>query len=267
MRKWLPLLIIALAVVAQTDTVGVFLQDMGTGVVDWTHMVIKATGIGGVPPDAPPSAARRLAMRAAELDALRNILETVKGVYIDAQTTVENAMVTSDVIHAKVEGVIRGFKKTDVRYMSDGSVEIDVEVSLGDIAGVLLPPEMGGMNPITSPVQGGMYTGLVVDARGLGVQPAMAPKILTPDGIEVYGTGYVSREYAVDMGIVGYARSIEQARRDERVGPNPLVVKAIKVEGPNKTDVVISHEDAMKIHRYSEHLSFLEKCRVIFVID
>jgi len=73
-----------------------YVQDMGTGQIDWTNRVIKCTGIGGVNPNVPPSAQRAGAIRAAKLDALRNILETIKGIYIDAETTVENAITTSD---------------------------------------------------------------------------------------------------------------------------------------------------------------------------
>ena len=245
-----------------------YIQNVGTGQIDWTNRVIKCTGIGGVNPDVPPSVQRAGAIRAAKLDALRNILETIKGINIDAETTVENAITTSDVIHTKIQGIAKNFQVEDIRYMSDGSIEVDVAMALtGDFSDVLLPSEMGNMPPMTTPQSGGTYTGLVIDARGFKAQPAMAPKIITPDNKEVYGTGYVSREYAVDMGIVGYAKNLIQAKSDERVTPNPLIVKAIGVAGKNKTDIVISPQDAMLIQGYAENLSFLQKCKVIIIVD
>ncbi len=245
-----------------------YVQDVGTGQVDWTNRVIKCTGIGGVNPDVPPSVQRAGAIRAAKLDALRNILETIKGINIDAETTVENAITTSDVIHTKIQGIAKNFQVKDIRYMSDGSIEVDVAMALtGDFSDVLLPSEMGNMPPMTTPQAGGTYTGLIVDARGFKAQPAMAPKIITPDKNEVYGTGYVSREYAVDMGIAGYAKNLIQAKSDERVAPNPLIVKAIGVGGKNKTDIVISPQDAMLIQGYAQNLSFLQKCKVIIIVD
>ncbi len=245
-----------------------FIQKTEYGGIDWTKGIIVVTGIGAPNPDLPVAAQRPGAIRAAKLDAFRNVLEIIKGVYIDAQTTVENAMTASDVISTRIQGIIRNFTVTDIRYMSDGSIEVDVEVPItGDMTATLLPPEMGGMNPIIQPQQGGIYTGLIIDARGLKVQPAMAPKILTPDGVEVYGTGFVSHDYAIKMGIVGYAKNFNQARQDERVKPNPLIIKGIGVTGTNKTDIIISPNDAMKIHQYSENLNFLQQCRVLVIVD
>jgi len=245
-----------------------FIQKTEYGGIDWTKGIIVVTGIGAPNPDLPVAAQRPGAIRAAKLDAFRNVLEIIKGVYIDAQTTVENAMTASDVISTRIQGIIRNFTVTDIRYMSDGSIEVDVEVPItGDMTATLLPPEMGGMNPIIQPQQGGIYTGLIIDARGLKVQPAMAPKILTPDEVEVYGTGFVSHDYAIKMGIVGYAKNFNQARQDERVKPNPLIIKGIGVTGTNKTDIIISPNDAMKIHQYSENLNFLQQCRVLVIVD
>ena len=259
---------VGLLLLAQVSGGYDYVQKMPAGSVDWTRGVITATGIGAPNPDVPLAAQRAGAVRAAKLDALRNILETVKGVYIDAETTVENAMTVSDVIRTKITGVVNNFTVTDIRYMSDGSVEVDVEVPLtGEMINALLPQQVGGSTPLVTPQTGGIFTGLIIDARGLKVQPAMAPKILTPDGVEVYGTGFVSREYAVEMGIAGYAKNIEQAKNDDRVKPNPLIVKAIGVTGPNKTDIVISPNDAMRIHQYSENLKFLEQCRVMIIVD
>lgn len=243
-------------------------QKFPLGYIDWTRGILRATGIGAPNPNDPLATQRPGAIRAAKLDALRNALELIKGVNIDATTTVENFMTTSDVIKTKIQGIIQNYNIVDVRYMSDGSVEIDVEVALtGEMMSTLYPADMGNKMPIINPQIGGIFTGLVIDARGFKVQPAMAPKIVTPDGVEVYGTGYVSREYAVEMGICGYAKGFDKVKTDERVAPNPLIIKAVGVTGPNKTDVIISPNDAMKIHQYSEHLNFLQQCRVMIIVD
>lgn len=243
-------------------------QQYPMGYIDWTKGTLRATGIGAPNPNDPLAAQRPGAIRAAKLDALRNALELIKGVNIDATTTVENFMTTSDVIKTKIQGIIQNYNIVDVRYMSDGSVEVDIEVALtGEMFNTLYPTDMGNKVPIINPQTGGIFTGLVIDARGFKVQPAMAPKIVTPDGVEVYGTGYVSREYAVEMGICGYAKGFDKVKTDERVAPNPLIVKAVGVTGPNKTDIIISPNDAMKIHQYSEHLNFLQQCRVMIIVD
>lgn len=278
-----------------------YVQQVGaTGNVNWTQQVIRCTGVGGPNPNVPLAAQRAGALRAAKVEALRNLLETVKGVYLTSETTVENAMLTSDVIRTRVEGALRGFRVVDTRYMSSNDVEVDVEVPLTGIVmdalvgqefgggmlqtgGQLLCPTCGQPWPAGKPVPAGVtliqtgtgametgsavYTGLVLDARGLGVRPAMAPKVMDERGEEVYGSRFVSREYAIDLGMAGYEKDLNRARMNERVADNPLVVKAIEAAGPNKTDIVISSVDAMKIHNAAANMNFLQHCKVMVLLD
>ena len=111
-----------------------------------------------------------------------------------------------------------------------------------------------------------VFSGLVVDARGIGVKPAMAPMILDENGQVVYGPAFVSREYAVQNGMSGYVTDIEAAESDTRVGYYPLTVKGLKTEGPGQCDIVISNSDAAKLRKSSENLMFLKECRVVIVL-
>jgi hypothetical protein len=112
-----------------------------------------------------------------------------------------------------------------------------------------------------------LYTGLIVDARGLGVKPAMAPKILNEDGKEVYGSAWISRDYAVREGMVGYLKDPVQAQTNPRVTDKPLMVKALRAAGDARVDMVITNADAAMLHNASENLSMLQKCRVIILVD
>ncbi|MBN2029377.1 LPP20 family lipoprotein [bacterium] len=281
-----------------------YVQQVGaTGNVNWTQQVVRCTGIGAPNPDLPMAAQRAAALRAARSDALRNLLETIKGIYLTSETTVENAMLVSDVIRTRVEGAMRDFNVVDTRYMSTGDVEVDVEIPLTGVVldgmlpsaqqfgggvlmtgGLLLCPVCGQPWPAGQPVPegvtliqagegvgtqstGGLYTGLIIDGRGLGVRPAMAPKVLENNGEEIYGSKFVSREYAVDIGMVGYEKDINRARLNERVADNPLVVKGMEATGANMTDIIISNADAMQIHNAAANMNFLQHCKVMFILD
>jgi hypothetical protein len=245
-----------------------------SGKVDWTTGVLTAVGIGA-PPAQPANAAqaRAMAERAAQVVAYRNLLEAVKGVRVDATTTVENFIVTSDVIRTEVSGIIQGATIMDKKYMSDGSVEVTVGMKLtGAFAESILPktpptPPTGLTGTLAPAAQGQLYTGLIVDARGLGVKPAMAPKILNEDGKEVYGSASINREYAVREGMVGYLKDPVQAQTNPRVTDKPLMVKALKVAGDARVDMVITNADAVMLQSASENLSMLQKCRVIILVD
>jgi hypothetical protein len=245
-----------------------------TGKVDWTTGVLTAVGIGA-PPAQPANAAqaRAMAERAAQVVAYRNLLEAVKGVRVDSTTTVENFIVTSDAIRTEVSGIIQGAMIMDKKYMSDGSVEVTVGMKLtGALADTLLPktlptPPTGLTGTLAPGTPGQLYTGLIVDARGLGVKPAMAPKILNEDGKEVYGSAWINRDYAVREGMVGYLKDPVQAQTNPRVADKPLMVKALKVAGDARVDMVITNADAAMLHNAAENLSMLQKCRVIILVD
>jgi hypothetical protein len=112
-----------------------------------------------------------------------------------------------------------------------------------------------------------VFTGLVIDARGLGLKPAMAPRVFDEDGKEIYGSAYVKKDWAVKQGMVGYTRDPKKAKKLDRVKDNPGMVKGIKALGKAKTDVMISNKDAASILAAKENLSFIEKCKVVFVVD
>jgi hypothetical protein len=271
-----------------------YVQPAGTyGSVNWSEGTMTATGIGSPPEKyyGKPQA-RPMALRAAQLDAYRNLLEVTKGVRVNSVTVVEDSMVASDMIRSQVDGMIKGAQVIKKEYLSDGTVEVTVVMSLrGGFAQLILPqdikqvPEIRTIppahvpeeapqaptpalpEPTTPAVAPAIFTGLVVDARGLSARPAMSPKILDERGQEVYGSAYVSREFAVQQGMAGYAKDLTASQTNPRVTDQPLTVKGLKTEGPGQSDLVISNADADAIRSASENLSFLKKCRVMIVLD
>jgi hypothetical protein len=250
------------------------------GKINWSEGYIEALGIGA-PPDryiGKPNA-RPMALRAGKIDAYRNLLEITKGVRVDSTTVVKDFTVESDVINAQVEGLVKGAMVFNQEYMSDGTVEVTVRMPLsGNFSQVIIPRALDRRREMAPPVippaapaapapAGVVYTGMVIDARGLQARPAMSPKVLDENGKEVYGSMNVDREYAVQQGMSGYARDLTAAQSNPRVTNNPVSVKGMKTEGPGKSDIVISNADAEKIRGTSENLSFLKKCRVMIVLD
>jgi hypothetical protein len=261
-----------------------WVEKVGQGAVNWSAGYIEAVGIGA-PPDRSVGKinARPMALRAAKVDAYRNLLEITKGVQVDARTTVKDFTVESDVVNTQVEGLIKGAQVVDQQYMSDGTVEVRVRMPLyGNLSQIMVPlaiekrksvPQPAPAAPappapaVTAPPAPVTYTGLVVDARGIGARPAMSPRIYDEDGKEVYGSANVDREYAVQQGMSGYARDLTAAQSNQRVTANPVTVKALKTGGPGKSDVIISNADAGQIRASAENASFMKKCRVMIVLD
>jgi hypothetical protein len=229
------------------------------GGVDWQRRVARCTGSGAANlKDAAghPAVARIGAEKAARLDALRNCLEVMKGVTVSGSQTVGIAAGGDNAIKGSVEGAVKGFRTTATRYFSDGGVEIDVEVPLDAVAEALLPRAPAG------PSAGGP-TSLVIDATGLKVVPALAPRLLDEGGQELYGPGALGEAARRSGGVAAYARSLEAARRDlgARLGDRPLVVKAVRAQG---TDLVLAAAAAAPL---AARPPFLAEGRVVIIAD
>ena len=249
-------------------------ESFENGKIDWTTGVALAIGIGAPPPKPVNMAqARAMAKRAAVIVARRNLLEIIKGVRIDSLTLVKDFVVQSDIIRNQVDGYLERSQVVDIAYMSDGSVEASVAMNLrGGFSNLMLPKSIQSIPAIRQPqvspgTQGEAYTGLVVDTRGFQVKPAMSPKVVDEDGNEVYGSSYVSRDYAINQGMAGYAKDLTSAQTNDRVTNNPFTVKGIKTADTGDSDIVISNADAARIKGSADNLTFLQKCRVMVVLD
>jgi len=71
--------------------------------------------------------------RAAQTVADRNLLETIKGVMIDSQTTVEDFAMKDDRATNRVQGIIRGAETVRMLFFSDGTVEVTRKVKGADV--------------------------------------------------------------------------------------------------------------------------------------
>ena len=247
------------------------------GRADWTTGVVTAKGIG-IPPKNPASAlqSKEMARTAAWAVALRNLLEAVKGVHVDSTTTVNNFVTTNDEVRTRVEGMVKGAKLVKEQEMPDGSFETTVEMKLtGDFSGVVLPKPSPRIEPLPQykkPVVDEhaipkSYSGLVVDARGIGAHAALAPRILNEQGDEAYSVAYVEQRGVAEQGIVIYVPDPSSAQANPRVTNTPLMVKALRASGNNHTDLVVSDADVQTIHGVPEHFKFLKQAKVLVILD
>ena len=112
------------------------------------------------------------------------------------------------------------------------------------------------------------YTSVIIDASGLGLDRCMSPKIRRANGSEVWGTVKVDLDFVEDHGIVAYAMSLDEAKKNDRCGSNPMIITATaRAGGEFRSDPVISDADADLLLAENKFGKFLDKFRVIFVKD
>jgi len=300
------------------------IEQLPSGTINWTQGTVVAKGSGAPPADIKvPAQARLMAERAAKADALRNLLETVKGVRVDAQTTVETFTTKSDVVMTRVSGIVIGARVVKTRYLSDGGVEVTVAVNLtGELLAVMLqelppitlpmmpPPPIPSEKPIppppTLPKESPVappkgipaqetkvpppvedkkprvaadapakeeklelkkldYTGLIIDGRKLNLRPALIPKVLNERGELVYSQANLEQKELVRMGLVGYAKDVDAAAKNQRVTADPIIVQGLRATGEKMTDVVISNRDAQLVLTTAPYTGYLKNGRVMIV--
>ena len=266
-----------------------YVETLETGSIDWAAGVFHSSGVGPPPEKKGESdeVERRKSLNASKTQALKNMVALVMATRVDAQSSVRDVASRNDMVMAKVETIINGSKVYKQEYLSDGTVEISLQMSIfGGFAQLILPEEIKqveaiktvpgpgrkgdvpGSEPVSPPViVTSGFTGLVVDAGGTQALPALVPVIVDEKGKEVYGPAFVSREFAVQQGLGRYMTDTESALKSPAVGRKPLLVKGLRTEATDRSRIVISNADASRLLSMSENLSFLKKCRVVIVID
>lgn len=278
--------LLALPPLGRADDAGHRVEALPLGTVDWSRGRVQAIGQSmASKKDFGKTADPQLVLAAARAAADRNLLETLKAVRLNADLTVGQAAARQPAIMDNLQAMIVALETTKKAYLSDGTVQITLQMPLyGGFSQLFLPPEIQQIEPIrsvaapagrpdagqgaTADRSGGreVFTGLVVDARGMTFRPAMVVHIEDENGKPVYGPAFVSREHAVQSGICGFYGDLDSARQDGRVQGRPLIVKGLRVSD-RATAVVISNADAAKLRSTSEHLAFLRQGRVVMVLE
>ena len=262
------------------------IEHRGNGTIDWTKGTVAARGVVDQSTYSYLSknqGQRQQTIAEAMVKARHNLLETVVGIRINAENRVIDIAENYPSIMAQLRQMTNQAPEVENlrRYRYDGSVEVWSQMKLnGGFSQLILPPEItqieslkqirpgkNSQKPRSRSRSSEIYTGLVIDARGIKAIPVIAPRILDENLNEVFGATYASREFAVQHGMACYTTNIWKAKFDRRVSENPLIVKALKTIWPGRSNFIISNADADKLRSASEHLLFLRECRVIIVLD
>lgn len=246
--------------------------------VSFEQGTIEAVGIGLPPSGTYGTQGSVLAKRAAIVDAYRNLAEIIQGVQVDSTTTVQNLQVASDVVQTKVSSLIQGAKIVNETAMPDGSYQVTMQLPMygnNSLASVVYPAIITEETPQPLPAPSSStssltsnqsYTGVIVDARGLGLEPTFSPGIYDESGRQIYGHKYIDPDYAIKYGMVEYTINddmyTDAVSGKARAGSSPLVVKAIGIK--DRCNVIISVEDGDKIISASNIDNFLARCAVVF---
>jgi hypothetical protein len=127
----------------------------------------------------------------------------------------------------------------------------------------LLWPEPLAPVETAEPAAEAVHTGIIIDARGLAVQPALLPQIFDEEGHTLYAPAVVRVDMARQRGYMVYAAALDSPQIAPRVGNNPLVLRARRVADRSRVNLIIQQADALQIQRSTALQSLLAQCRVV----
>jgi hypothetical protein len=255
------------------------------------YLLVSGLGVGG--DRAHRGQKEVMAIRAAQILAYRELLESIQGITISSETTVANAM-ADDKVRVAVEGVVRGAQTVSKSYdpqkdVATVYVRLPIKGS-GSVMEMLLPhlktvipppsePSPSYTPPTDAPPAPGptpapdspraavpSVDGLIVDVTGHLFRPALINRILTEHGEVLYDPSKIAQEILVERGSGDYTTDTGKAKAilSERGSRNPMTIRAKGVA--RRTDVQVSKEDATAIFTANQEKSFLEGAKVVFVL-
>ena len=228
--------------------------------IDWERKIAIAKGTGRVnfSRKMDNSVRMRMMEKAAEVDAERKLLELILNINVDGNKILKQTLNGSN----QIGGVIKNAVRCSAKYFKDGTAEIVLAAPFDGMAyesAVAEKNEPSGMTVLES-----HETGLIIDASGLGFKPALAPKLLDPTGREIYSLNIVSTSYVRQYGVVGYRSSLDEAKADQRIGNDPIIVLADSI-AENESHLVLAAKDANKIGQIKHMAGPLAQGRVIII--
>ncbi len=259
--------------------------------IDWGEGCYYATGEGVVLSSQDEPNRNRAYLKAksyARMKAIAELRMAIEATPVNHKTSGKECLTSDEAARVVVEGYVAQVEVAGEKQRIEGAdtiVSLTVRCPMygrngvgSAIAGSRGARETGGQASVdrrgdskASSVPSGSkgpFTSLVVDCGGLGVQPAITPKIRKPDGTEIWGTPAGSPDVLQDRGVVAYARGVEEAKRSPRAGGNPLVVKAIgRAGGRFMCDAAVSEPDAERIVQQNQTSRFLDRFDVVFAVD
>ena len=124
------------------------MQDVVAGATSASDETMQSiTGLGYSQVKSQPGKTlnerRLMAIRAARLEAMRDLTEQVHGIHITSQTTVGKTVINNDVINAKIEGVLRGARTVRITPKSSDTFEVVLELDPSTVSYIVTAARSG----------------------------------------------------------------------------------------------------------------------------
>lgn len=228
--------------------------------VDWAGQVVRASGAGAPDLKAQNASQARLgAEKAALADGAAKLLVELNSLSIDGTKTLGELLEKPEA-KARAEALARDATVASKRYFSDGGVVLELELPLARLTELFDPDATPA--PLPGKSEGPQSsTGLIIDARGLGLAPALTLRLVDPAGKLLYGVDSLKGDGRKLAAAAAWVQKLEEAKGLRKAGERPLLFKPT---GRTGVELALSAEDAQKLA--GVNTGFLGDGKVVVVL-
>ncbi len=199
--------------------------------------------------------------------------------YTDSSSTLEDFVINEELSLDEVyHFIMNGYRTPDV-FTHDAATLYSTNTLEIDRLGQNLVRHKYGYTP-EDPIDlvaSRAYSGIIIDARGAlpvhgefveeKTNACFFPTIWDENMNIIYEKNSADPQIVINSGLVTYDYSNDTGRYSQRIGADPLYIKATEVYGINRTDPVIKRSDALKILTIPENLELLKEGKVVILLD
>lgn len=199
--------------------------------------------------------------------------------FADSATTLSDVVISGKLsLDQTYNFIMNGYKTTDVFSQNAEKISTTNYLNINLLNKELIRHNFS--SEVEKPIEivpSRAYSGIIIDARGAlhvhgeyvesKVYPSFFPQIWDEEMNIIYEKNYVNPQVIKDAGLVGFHYSDDISNYEDKVGFDPLYIKAVQVYGRNRTDPIIRRKDALKILTVPENIELLKQGKVVILLD
>lgn len=251
-----------------------------TSTVDWTqNLFLSSVQLDTQKANIPMPSGKSTAINKIALNLPILLKDPLLSLQVDSSNSLGDLVIRGSVTLEALTKIVDKSKRTPGVFKKNTSILCtEHTLNLKEIGSKLVKHTAPvNVKVLLQNVSSKPWTGIVIDARGAlpvhgeyvqsSVYPCFFPKIWCSDMTLVYEKNIISPQTAKQNAIVKYDFSSDESRYKDRVGNNPLHIKAVQVYGAKRCDPVIPHTDTLKILSVSENRKLLQEGKVVILLD
>ncbi|AEE16301.1 OmpA family protein [Treponema brennaborense] len=248
--------------------------------VDWTQESFTSLlGIDLQQAGIPFPSGKNTAVNKINIQLPLLLKDPLLSLTVDSSLKLGDLVLSGTLTFDTISAVINDARKTPGVFSQTGMVlNMQHAIRLNDLSALLI--RHSRPYTVREPIErvsSRPYSGIIIDARGtLPVhgefvkeqgEPCFFPKIWDENMNLLYERNMMDSDAAKAHGIVEYGYSDDELLYQDRVGKDPLYVKALRIYGMYRTDPVISRSDALKILSVPQNVELLRQGRIVLLLD